>query len=78
MREGWKEVEFGEIVEFPPKVKLRKSEKYPFIPMEEINERYKYVYPKIKKELSSGGAKFEEGDTLFSRITPCLQNGKIA
>ena len=28
--------------------------------------------------MKSGGAKFEEGDTLFARITPCLQNGKIA
>lgn len=24
------------------------------------------------------GSKFEEGDTLFSRITPCLENGKTA
>jgi type I restriction enzyme, S subunit len=25
----------------------------------------------------TGGARFEEGDTLFARITPCLENGKI-
>jgi type I restriction enzyme S subunit len=25
---------------------------------------------------SGSGAKFERGDTLFARITPCLQNGK--
>ena len=25
-----------------------------------------------------GGAKFQNGDTLFARITPCLENGKTA
>lgn len=31
-----------------------------------------------KKWTGSSGTKFENGDTLFARITPCLQNGKIA
>jgi len=26
----------------------------------------------------SGGAKFQNGDTLLARITPCLENGKTA
>lgn len=78
MREGWKVVKFGEVVEFPPKIKMVKGNKYPFIPMELIDGGYKYVKPIEEKELAGGGAKFEEGDTLFARITPCLQNGKIA
>ena len=78
MREGWKEVKFGEVVEFPPKIKMVKGNKYPFIPMELIDGGYKYVKPIEEKELAGGGTKFEEGDTLFARITPCLQNGKIA
>ena len=34
----------------------------------------------IKYELDKfkGGSKFRNGDTLFARITPCLENGKIA
>lgn len=78
MREGWKEVKFGEVVEFSPKIKMVKGNKYPFIPMELIDGGFKYVKPIEEKELVGGGAKFEEGDTLFARITPCLQNGKIA
>ena len=27
---------------------------------------------------ATGGARFKGGDTLFARITPCLENGKIA
>lgn len=78
MREGWKAVKFGEVVEFSPKIKMVKGNKYPFIPMELIDGGFKYVKPIEEKELVGGGAKFEEGDTLFARITPCLQNGKIA
>lgn len=78
MREGWKEVEFGDVVEFPPKIRLKKNEMYPFIPMEDIEINVKYVRPKSKKIISGGGAKFAEGDTLFARITPSLENGKIA
>ncbi|PPK77808.1 type I restriction enzyme S subunit [Methylobacter tundripaludum] len=28
--------------------------------------------------MAAGGAKFADGDILFARITPCLQNGKIS
>ncbi|TNL54109.1 restriction endonuclease subunit S [Acinetobacter bereziniae] len=30
------------------------------------------------KVFNGGGAKFKNGDTLFARITPCLENGKTA
>lgn len=78
MREGWQEVKFGDVVQFPPRIKMKKGNNYPFIPMENLDSGIKYVKPLIEKELQGGGAKFEEGDTLFSRITPCLQNGKIS
>lgn len=32
----------------------------------------------ISSKSSWNGAKFENGDTLFARITPCLENGKTA
>lgn len=78
MREDWKEVNFGNVVHFPPKISMKKGETYPFIPMEALNSGIKYVKPHSEKPLAGGGAKFEEGDTLFARITPCLQNGKIS
>lgn len=78
MKEGWKEYEFEDIAYFPPKIKMKKGVHYPFIPMENLDGGYKFAKPKIEKELKGGGAKFEEGDTLFARITPCLENGKIA
>lgn len=76
---SWEIRKFGDVVEFPPKVKLHKKEQYSFIPMDEVEAGRKYVGPQYLKEWKgSGGARFEEGDTLFARIAPCLQNGKIA
>ena len=76
---SWRTVKFSEVVQFPPKVNLEKGNLYSFIPMEKLMPGQKYVGEQFLKEWKgSGGAKFEEGDTLFARITPCLQNGKIS
>lgn len=75
----WKSKLFKEIVHFPPKVFLEKKKSYSFIPMEDVDGINKYATAISEKVWTGGGgAKFEEGDTLFARITPCLQNGKIA
>ena len=44
--------------------------------MKDLNESQKYVHPSQIKDIK-GGARFQNSDTLFARITPCLQNGKI-
>lgn len=79
MKKGWTKYKFREIVDFQPSIKLQKGEEYWFIPMEDIQEKTSYVFPKQKKVFDgSSGAKFSDGDIIFSRITPCLQNGKIS
>lgn len=45
--------------------------------MDEVIPGRKYVSGIITKPFK-GGAKFQKDDTLFARITPCLENGKIA
>ena len=51
-----------------------------FIPMEPIDE----IYSEVSKledttiENASGFTKFKEGDLLWAKITPCMQNGKSA
>ncbi|WP_352422897.1 restriction endonuclease subunit S [Proteiniphilum sp.] len=75
MRE-WKEYRFSDFVDINPTVKLSKEEKISFVEMKDLNDGKRYCCPSREKELS-GGSKFNEGDTLFARITPCLENGKI-
>jgi type I restriction enzyme S subunit len=73
---GWKNYRLSEFVEINPKVTLKSGTHYSFVEMKDLNESQKYVFPSQLKKIK-GGARFQNSDTLFARITPCLQNGKI-
>lgn len=49
-----------------------------FIPMEVINECYSEISSMSEKTIgdSSGFTRFQNGDLLWAKITPCMQNGK--
>jgi len=76
---SWHKISFGELVDFPPKVSLRNGDSFPFIGMEDLDTNSRYVQNfSIRPYSSSGSSKFQVGDVLMARITPCLENGKIA
>ncbi|MGB4503179.1 MAG: restriction endonuclease subunit S, partial [Dethiobacteria bacterium] len=66
------------MVEINPWVKLEKGKEYPFISMGVVEPNRRYVSEAEHRIYNGGGAKFLAGDILFARITPCLENGKIA
>jgi len=67
----------SDAVEFNPSVKWDRENSYRFVPMDAITPGVRTVTaPEMRK--AGGGAKFQSGDVLFARITPCLENGKIA
>jgi type I restriction enzyme S subunit len=74
----WKKGKLRELIEVNPQVKLTKGETYPFVGMDIVTPFYKPVEAAERREYKSGGSKFNNGDTLFARITPCLENGKTA
>lgn len=75
----WREVRLGKVVEFNPRVKLEKNKEYSFIGIADINANSNFVSEtSIEKYTGQSSSKFENGDILFSRITPCLENRKIA
>ena len=70
---------FGDKVCCNPTVKLKKQELYSVIDIDQITPGYKTVRSvESIKYAGQGGAKFQDHDVLFARITPCLENGKIA
>ena len=69
---------FSELIEINPHVKIKKSKEYPFVEMAIVEPGRRYVRTDQSRIFQGGGAKFLSGDTLFARITPCLENGKIA
>jgi len=72
----WKEYKFSDFVSINPTVKMPTNEPISFVEMKDLVDGKKYCYPSSTR-LKGGGAKFENQDTLFARITPCLENGKI-
>ncbi len=76
MPENWKTYLVSDFIDINPKIPLKKGEEYSFVEMKDLDPNNKYVSPSVSKELK-GGARFQNGDTLFARITPCLENGKI-
>ena len=75
MRE-WKEYKFSDFVDINPSVKIPKGVPISFVEMKDLDNSSRYCVSSQMKELS-GGSRFVNGDTLFARITPCLENGKI-
>jgi len=75
--EEWKEYRLGDFMEFNPKIKLAKDTLARKITMDQLIPHCRDIHS-WTYEPYSGGAKFENGDTIMARITPCLENGKHA
>lgn len=73
----WISYRFSQFVDINPVVKLKQGEKYSFVEMKDIDGKIRYC-DSLQERMLSGGSRFADGDTLFARITPCLENGKIA
>lgn len=67
-----------DIVNFNPSRPLSKGKEFPFIDMASLPVNGRDITEISNKVFNGGGAKFKNGDTLFARITPCLENGKTA
>lgn len=68
----------------PPKIKttgLPDDMEVSFFPMPSLSEIYgEITEPQTRtlKEVKSGFTNFSEGDVVFAKITPCMENGKSA
>ena len=71
------EYKFSNAVVINPKESLKKGTNAKKIAMADIQENYRFI-KNFELNKFKSGTKFRNGDTLFARITPCLENGKIA
>ncbi|MBE6358193.1 MAG: restriction endonuclease subunit S [Lentisphaerae bacterium] len=77
--EGWEKVQLCELIAFNPKITATNDTIKTFIPMEALSTSSMVISTAAVSETSkNAGSKFEIGDTLLARITPCLENGKTA
>ncbi|WP_031386800.1 restriction endonuclease subunit S [Desulfonatronum thiodismutans] len=82
--QSWHSTPLSEIVEINPGIDksiFRNEDEMPFVPMPaveaetgRINTLERRPFGKVK----SGFTPFASGDVLFAKITPCMENGKMA
>ncbi len=75
--EDWELKPLNEAVKINPKRDLKKRTKSKYVSMHDLKEFNKKIQGFIWRDFS-GGSKFQNGDTIIARITPCLENGKTA
>lgn len=73
--EGWIWGAAANLIAFDPRTPVPRKGSKPFIPMSHLDTTTSLIAPPEERD-GNAGAKFRSGDTLFARITPCLENGK--
>jgi len=74
---GWDRVPTPEAIEISPTTRLSDESEHWTVEMADLVIDSMVIEQPTKREGRSG-SKFRNGDTLFARITPCLENGKTA
>ena len=73
----------GEFADINPglDLKLDDEDMVSFIPMEAVDDKDGRIVKNDSKklrEVKTGYTRFQEGDVIWAKITPCMQNGKSA
>ena len=82
--DGWRWVKLGEVCELNPRrAAFLRDDETPttFVPMPAVSERTGAITSAEMRpfaQVKRGYTFFAEGDVLFAKITPCMQNGKHA
>jgi len=82
---GWEEKNLSEICDINPSKKetadLPDSTLVSFVPMTAVDEYLQSITKKMIRslgEVKKGYTFFRDGDVLLAKITPCMENGKVA
>jgi type I restriction enzyme S subunit len=68
-------IPLSDYIELNPRLSIKKKQSAKFVEMKAVPENNPCISYYFMKEFNSG-TKFQNDDTLFARITPCLENGK--
>lgn len=82
---GWRKVKLSDVCTINPKkldtTSLEDNLEVSFIPMASVDETFGEVTkPEVRNlgKVKKGFTNFREGDVVFAKITPCMENGKSA
>ncbi len=80
---GWEEPALAQFAEFNPKhhPDADRDQAVSFVPMPAVDEHMGAIttpQERLLDEVWKGFTHFAEGDVIFAKITPCMENGKTA
>ena len=81
---GWARTTLGEVAVLNPRsdsLPVDDSQPVTFVPMAAVDEEHGGIArPEVRPltEVRHGYTPFTSGDVLFAKITPCMENGKVA
>lgn len=85
MQSSWRHVKLVEVAEVNPKLPNRDSIPddldVQFLPMklvEEVSGKIELSETRTYSEVRKGYTPFTDGDVIFAKVTPCMENGKMA
>jgi len=82
VHKGWRQETISAVCEVnPPKPVTDNEAEITFLPMSSVEEetgKYCSAGTKRYEQVKSGYTGFLKGDVLFAKITPCMENGKVA
>lgn len=81
---GWRQVKLPQVAELNPRsfsVPIKDNTEVSFVPMKAVEEETGRLFASETcpwSEVRKGYTPFQEGDVIFAKITPCMENGKYA
>src|SRR5438045_619195 len=80
---GWRQLSLDEVCEINPRDQgpTDPVAKVSFVPMPAVSDVEGVILPHESRpfaEVARGYTRFRDGDVIFAKITPCMENGKIA
>lgn len=77
--DAWSKGPISELAAVNPRYPMKQGRDYPFVEMASVGENFAGILKiEVRSLEGSGLSRFKIGDTLFAKITPCPQNGKVA
>lgn len=83
-RSGWVGVPIGDVAELNPRQLTPEpvdADVVSFVPMAAVEEQSGRMDASLQRawrDVRKGFVRFQDGDVLFAKITPCMENGKFA
>ena len=78
MPEGWETRRLKEVSTVNPRVRLPQKGNISFVPMERLLFGSVDTSLEMNSEEAGNYTRFEDGDVLIAKVTPCFENGKAA